>query len=61
MASRTLAENSRYCANKLFKAGIRTNNLEGAPRLCMPSAVAGLADITNLLASMTSSFLTCLP
>jgi len=30
-----------YCANKLFKAGIRTNNVEGNPRLCMASAVAG--------------------
>jgi nitrate reductase NapA len=30
-----------YTANKLFKAGIRSNNLEGNPRLCMASAVAG--------------------
>jgi len=30
-----------YCANKLFKAGIRTNNVEGNPRLCMASAVGG--------------------
>jgi nitrate reductase NapA len=30
-----------YAANKLFKAGIRTNNVEGNPRLCMASAVAG--------------------
>jgi nitrate reductase (cytochrome) len=30
-----------YVANKLFKAGIRTNNVEGNPRLCMASAVAG--------------------
>lgn len=30
-----------YVANKLFKAGIRTNNIEGNPRLCMASAVAG--------------------
>ena len=30
-----------YVANKLFNAGIRTNNVEGNPRLCMASAVAG--------------------
>lgn len=30
-----------YIANKLFKAGIRTNNLDGNPRLCMASAVGG--------------------
>jgi nitrate reductase NapA len=30
-----------YVANKLFKAGIRTNNVDGNPRLCMASAVAG--------------------
>ncbi|MGI9101198.1 MAG: molybdopterin oxidoreductase family protein [Terriglobales bacterium] len=30
-----------YVANKLFKAGIRTNNMDGNPRLCMASAVAG--------------------
>jgi anaerobic selenocysteine-containing dehydrogenase len=30
-----------YTANKLFKAGIGTNNVEGNPRLCMASAVAG--------------------
>ena len=30
-----------YAANKLFKAGIRTNNVEGNPRLCMASAVGG--------------------
>jgi len=30
-----------YAANKLFKAGIRTNNVDGNPRLCMASAVAG--------------------
>jgi nitrate reductase NapA len=30
-----------YVANKFFKAGIRTNNVEGNPRLCMASAVAG--------------------
>lgn len=30
-----------YCANKLFKAGIGTNNVDGNPRLCMASAVGG--------------------
>ncbi len=30
-----------YVANKLFKAGLRTNNVEGNPRLCMASAVGG--------------------
>ena len=30
-----------YAANKLFKAGIRTNNVEGNPRLCMASAAGG--------------------
>jgi len=30
-----------YVANKLFKAGIGTNNVEGNPRLCMASAVGG--------------------
>lgn len=30
-----------YIANKLFKAGIRTNNFDGNPRLCMASAVGG--------------------
>ena len=30
-----------FAANKLFKAGIRTNNVDGNPRLCMASAVAG--------------------
>jgi nitrate reductase NapA len=30
-----------YTANKLFKAGIGTNNVEGNPRLCMASAVGG--------------------
>jgi nitrate reductase (cytochrome) len=27
-----------YTANKLFKAGIRTNNVDGNPRLCMAAA-----------------------
>jgi nitrate reductase NapA len=39
-SGQALTEES-YCANKLFKAGIGTNNLEGNPRLCMASAVAG--------------------
>ncbi len=30
-----------YAANKLFKAGIRTNNVDGNPRLCMAGATAG--------------------
>lgn len=30
-----------YVANKLFKAGLRSNNVEGNPRLCMASAVGG--------------------
>jgi nitrate reductase (cytochrome) len=30
-----------YAANKLFKAGFRTNNVDGNPRLCMASAVGG--------------------
>lgn len=30
-----------YLANKLFKGGIGTNNVEGNPRLCMASAVGG--------------------
>ena len=30
-----------YVANKLFKAGIGTNNIDGNPRLCMASAVGG--------------------
>ncbi len=30
-----------FAANKLFKAGLRTNNVDGNPRLCMASAVAG--------------------
>jgi nitrate reductase NapA len=34
-----------YTANKLFKAGIGTNNVDGNPRLCMASAASG--DITT--------------
>jgi nitrate reductase (cytochrome) len=30
-----------YVANKLFKAGLRTNNVDGNPRLCMAGATAG--------------------
>ncbi len=30
-----------YTANKLFKAGFRSNNVEGNPRLCMASAAFG--------------------
>ncbi len=30
-----------YFANRLFKGGIGTNNVEGNPRLCMASAVGG--------------------
>jgi nitrate reductase NapA len=30
-----------YTANKLFKAGLRTNNVDGNPRLCMASAAVG--------------------
>ena len=30
-----------YTANKLFKAGIRTNHVDSNARLCMASAAAG--------------------
>ncbi|NHZ48818.1 nitrate reductase [Nitratidesulfovibrio liaohensis] len=30
-----------YLASKIFKAGLRTNNVDGNPRLCMASAVGG--------------------
>jgi len=30
-----------YTANKLFKAGVGTNNVDGNPRLCMASAASG--------------------
>lgn len=30
-----------YTANKLFKAGLRSNNVDGNPRLCMASAAIG--------------------
>ncbi len=34
-----------YIANKLFKAGIRTNNVDGNPRLCMASAAVGYTSV----------------
>ncbi|SHK21777.1 molybdopterin oxidoreductase family protein [Rhodothermus profundi] len=34
-----------YTANKLFKAGIGTNNVDGNPRLCMASAAAGYISV----------------
>src|SRR5262247_142559 len=34
-----------YTANKLFKAGIRTNNVDGNPRLCMASAAVGYTQV----------------
>ncbi len=34
-----------YVANKLFKAGIGTNNVDGNPRLCMASAAAGYISV----------------
>ncbi len=34
-----------YTANKLFKAGIGTNNIDGNPRLCMTSAAAGYISV----------------
>jgi nitrate reductase NapA len=34
-----------YCANKLFKAGIGTNNVDGNPRLCMASAAVGYTSV----------------
>jgi nitrate reductase NapA len=39
-SGQALTEES-YAANKLFKAGLRSNNVEGNPRLCMASAVGG--------------------
>ncbi|MEW5956870.1 MAG: nitrate reductase [Chloroflexota bacterium] len=39
-SGQALAEES-YLANRLFKGGIGTNNVEGNPRLCMASAVGG--------------------
>jgi nitrate reductase NapA len=34
-----------YTANKLFRAGIRTNNVDGNPRLCMASAAFGYTQV----------------
>jgi len=34
-----------YTANKLFKAGIRTNNVDSNARLCMASAAAGYTQV----------------
>ena len=39
-SGQALTEES-YVANKLFRAGLRTNNVDGNPRLCMASAAAG--------------------
>lgn len=39
-SGQALTEES-YLANKLWKAGFRTNNVDGNPRLCMASAVGG--------------------
>ncbi len=39
-SGQALTEESYY-ANRLFKGGIGTNNVEGNPRLCMASAVGG--------------------
>jgi len=39
-SGQALTEES-YLANKIFKAGLRTNNVDGNPRLCMASAVGG--------------------
>ena len=34
-----------YTANKMFKAGLRTNNVNGNPRLCMASAAVGYVNV----------------
>ena len=34
-----------YTANKLFRVGIRTNNVDGNPRLCMASAAFGYTQV----------------
>ncbi|MDR2574655.1 MAG: nitrate reductase [Desulfovibrio sp.] len=39
-SGQALTEES-YLANKIWKAGLRSNNVDGNPRLCMASAVAG--------------------
>lgn len=40
-----LATQESYTANKLFKAGIGTNNVDGNPRLCMASAAVGYTSV----------------
>lgn len=37
-----------YTANKLFKAGIGTNNVDGNPRLCMASAAFGYTRVFGM-------------
>lgn len=37
-----------YTASKLFKAGIRTNNVDGNPRLCMASAAFGYTQVFGI-------------
>jgi nitrate reductase NapA len=37
-----------YAVNKLMKGGIGSNNIEGNPRLCMASAVAGFYSTFNM-------------
>jgi nitrate reductase NapA len=39
-SGQNLTEES-YLANKIFKAGLKCNNVDGNPRLCMASAVGG--------------------
>ncbi|RUM39152.1 MAG: nitrate reductase, partial [Desulfobulbus sp.] len=39
-SGQALTEES-YLANKIWKAGLQSNNVEGNPRLCMASAVGG--------------------
>lgn len=39
-SGQALTEES-YLANKIFKAGLKCNNVDGNPRLCMASAVGG--------------------
>ena len=39
-SGQALTEES-YLANKIWKAGLRSNNVDGNPRLCMASAVGG--------------------
>ncbi len=43
-----LVTEESYTANKLFKAGIRTNNVDGNPRLCMASAATGYTQVPPL-------------